>query len=55
LSFKDALRILEKCKALEEAEKEEGNFIRRPAVSTNLDPQIAWTLSHQPARMHQLI
>jgi hypothetical protein len=39
---------------MEEA-KEEGNPIERPAFSTNLNPEISQTLSHQPGRIHHLI
>jgi hypothetical protein len=39
---------------LEEAE-EEGGPIGRPAVLTNLDPEISQTLNYQPGSLYQLI
>jgi hypothetical protein len=39
---------------IEEAE-EKGDPVGGPAVSTNLDPEISQSLSHQPGSIYQLI
>jgi hypothetical protein len=46
--------VVELGEKLEKAEKE-GDSRGRMAVSTDLDPEISRTLSHQPGSIHQLI